>query len=197
MNPTMIMSTNVALPVAPRILILDDDPERFIHFHQHLGKGNNVSIVHSSEKAYRALQQSSWDFVFLDHDLGLSIHYYEELDPGSGTILVDAIKSDQPLRDRFQLDATTFIIHSMNAIDGDFMAYNLEALGFPVCRRIAAWMDADDLFLLNREGSWPILRERWDLTHFPPKRANIIQRKRPGYPNGRQQPEPRKLTWEE
>lgn len=92
------------------ILVLEDSMERIRHFKQGLIGAAPVHYVHSAKEAIRALSSGTWDFVFLDHDLG------EQAKVGDGTIVCAWIAEHA---DRFK--GVSFIIHSLNAAARDRM----------------------------------------------------------------------------
>ena len=52
-----------------RILTLEDDPQRHVKFRENLS-GAHLLIVEKVEDAIAKLKDESWDWLFLDHDLG-------------------------------------------------------------------------------------------------------------------------------
>jgi ActR/RegA family two-component response regulator len=52
-----------------KILILDDDQTRHKEFNRRL-IGNTVKNVFTVSETIEALKNESWDYIFLDHDLG-------------------------------------------------------------------------------------------------------------------------------
>jgi len=66
-----------------RILFLDDDPERHLHFQEKLdGLGCDITAVTTSSEAIAALEAATFEVVFLDHDLGGQV--YVPSGPGTG-----------------------------------------------------------------------------------------------------------------
>lgn len=85
------------------ILILEDSLERIRLFKQGLIGAAPVHIVHSAKDAIRALSSGTWDFVFLDHDLG------EHSKVGDGTMVAAWIGEHAS-----KFKGVSFIIHSLN-----------------------------------------------------------------------------------
>jgi hypothetical protein len=113
-------------PGAPRILFLDDDPERAALF---LAEHPETVWVQTAEQCLALLEQP-WDEVYLDHDLG-------------GEILVDLGRDDCGmavvrwlcLAPRAHLKGTRFVVHSHNRGAAWLMVMQLQAEGFQVQAR--------------------------------------------------------------
>lgn len=111
---------------APRILFLDDDPQRADAF---LVEHPKAVWVQTAEECI-ALLEEAWDEVHLDHDLG-------------GEVLVDLSRDDCGmavvrwlcLAPRSHLKATRFVVHSHNVSAAWLMIQQLQATGFDVQSR--------------------------------------------------------------
>lgn len=115
------------------VLVLDDDPGRLEAFTRHFSRGACLSTARTADMAIWCLSQRHWDYVYLDHDLGLT----PVPDPGDGTQVVDYIV-EMARRGRFR--QTRFVIHSLNPVDGPKMARRLEAAGLYVKYRPGVFM---------------------------------------------------------
>ena len=85
------------------ILILEDSLERIRLFKQGLIGAAPVLYVHRAKDAIKALSEGSWDFVFLDHDLG------EHSKVGDGTMVCAWVAEHA-----HKFKGVSFIIHSLN-----------------------------------------------------------------------------------
>ena len=94
------------------ILILEDDQTRVVSF-QKWFKEDDVTVTDSSDKAISLLEETKFDLIMLDHDLG-GRHYVasEEYDTGFrvAKAIPDSINKD-----------TRIIIHSHNPIGAQNM----------------------------------------------------------------------------
>ena len=115
------------------VLVLDDDPGRLQVFERHFHRISDLSVARTADMAIWLLSQYHWDYVYLDHDLGLT----PVPDPGSGTQVVDWIVQ-AAARGRFR--HTQFVIHSLNEEDGPRMAERLAAAGLRVKYRPGVFM---------------------------------------------------------
>jgi hypothetical protein len=105
----------------PRILFLDDDPERAYAF---LEVRPDAVWVQTVEECLGRLEEP-WDEVYLDHDLG-------------GEIFVDLNRDDCGmavvrwlcLTPREHLKATRFVVHSHNESAAWLMVMQMQAVGF-------------------------------------------------------------------
>ncbi len=153
-----------------RVLVLDDEPDR-VDAYRYAFAGT-VDLVHvpSAGAANHNLKMHSFDCVFLDHDLELSVLNWGILDHGNGQDVVSFLKRMGPQR----WNRTAFIIHSLNFRRGAIMFEDLFAAGFHVSRRAYAWHDIADLQNLARDWVWPMNLERWDCA-LPPSKPVLRQ----------------------
>jgi CheY-like chemotaxis protein len=77
-----------------RILILEDDPKRWVAFKRNL-IGNEVMIVDQTDQAIDLLKSQYWDALFLDHDLGGKV--YCESGPGTGWEVAEWLSKNEDL----------------------------------------------------------------------------------------------------
>ena len=154
----------------PRVLVLDDDPDRVDYFRIGL---NRAHMVHapSAKAAIFQLRSRTWDAVFLDHDLEESAFHYGIDDHGCGMDVVEALVGGGAL------PMTVFVVHSINELKGKKMVERLCAAGFRASRRTYAWMDTTDLTILSDTGAWDVTQERWS-SLYPPERTRARARGR-------------------
>ena len=88
-----------------KVLILDDDEIRLECFKKNL-IGHEVVCVTTAKETIDQLANDSWDYVFLDHDLGGQI--YVQSGPGTGYEVAEW------LRDNPDKKPKNIIIHSFN-----------------------------------------------------------------------------------
>jgi CheY-like chemotaxis protein len=83
-----------------RILVVDDMVQRRLEFFAWAFKGNTVDFATNAGKAIEHLKTGKYDLICLDYDLGL----------GQKGIEV----ADYIINNKFDLDGTKFLVHSMN-----------------------------------------------------------------------------------
>jgi hypothetical protein len=104
------------------VLVLDDDQGRLDAFERYFQRGSDLYIARTADMAIWLLSSRHWDYVYLDHDLGLT----PVPNPGDGMQVVDWIVQ-AAARGRFR--RTRFVIHSLNDQEGPKMAERLAAAG--------------------------------------------------------------------
>ncbi len=114
---------SMASPDVPRILFLDDAPDRALPF---LAAHPGALWVQTVEQCLERLQQP-WDEVHLDHDLGGEVLVDHER-PDCGMAVVRWL-CDEP---RPHLRDTCFIIHTHNPNAACMMVLHLQVMGFQV-----------------------------------------------------------------
>ena len=108
------------------ILILEDDPNRHKAFRNRL-IGTNLKIVETAAEAIAALNNQTWDYLFLDHDLGGMT--YVTSGKGTGYEVAEWLaknESKQP---------SHIILHTLNPVG----AQNMQALLPNALRGPFAW----------------------------------------------------------
>jgi hypothetical protein len=144
-----------------RVLILDDEKSRHDRFRRWLRICDvRPDLVYAAPQCCRALSTLEWNYVFLDHDLELSLGR-SSMHHGSGTDVVHHIRDGRGLAQGLITAGTKFIVHSINPNRSAYMVAVLTELGIPVCRRAYAWHDRFDLAGLASRG-WPMELERWE-----------------------------------
>lgn len=102
------------------ILFLDDCPRRTKKFRS---RWPFATIVHTSDDAISQLASDTvWDYVFLDHDLGGEV-YVNSSREDCGMAVVRWIIEHKP-------QASTIIVHSLNAPAREHMVGDLKNAGF-------------------------------------------------------------------
>lgn len=93
-----------------KILILEDSEERMKFFYQKFNK-ENIDHVSNSNDAIAALENTKYDMIFLDHDLGGTQLNY---DPKNCGTLVAEYLAENPVD-------SEIIIHSFNTVAANRM----------------------------------------------------------------------------
>jgi len=91
---------------AAHVLVLDDEEVRLKAFRRKL-IGNIVLTVKTADECIKALENSTWDYVFLDHDLGGNI--LVESGRGTGYEVAEWLSNHPEKKPK------DIIIHSFNA----------------------------------------------------------------------------------
>ena len=96
-----------------RILILEDDEGRIIKFRRKF-IGHHIEIYDTDSEIMQKLEYNGpWDYLFLDHDLGLSSANY---DPGDGYQVAKFLYRNPHYKPRIAI-----VIHSMNPSGAEAM----------------------------------------------------------------------------
>ena len=93
-----------------RVFLLDDDTRRHRWFTSHF-KGDVVDIAHNVPEAQRLLSASSYDAIFLDHDLHPEHYNADSTDDERTGYAIDAWLCANPELQR----ASTILVHTRNA----------------------------------------------------------------------------------
>ena len=93
-----------------KILILEDDPERVKKFRQQL-IGNEVTVVDQAPACIEHLRNSTFDLLFLDHDLGGKV--YVPSGPGTGYEVACWLHNNLDRRSRL------IIVHSLSSFGAE------------------------------------------------------------------------------
>ena len=110
-----------------KTLFLDDSEERQEIAQKYFGKyWGDVTWAWTTKQAIQALKQSSYDLVFLDHDLGGEV-FVDSKREDSGMEVVRWIVQNKP-----QID--TIVIHSWNLPAAKNMELYLRDAGYAVSR---------------------------------------------------------------
>lgn len=88
-----------------KVLVLDDDITRLDSFKKNL-IGHSICCVMTSKEAIEKLSSETWDYVFLDHDLGGQI--YVDSGPNTGYEVAEWIYNNPDKKPK------NVIIHSFN-----------------------------------------------------------------------------------
>ena len=116
---------------APRVLFLDDFPERSAEFLAVVPHGHWVETAADCI----ARLAEGWDIVFLDHDLGGEI-FVDPRQEDTGSGVVRWVVANRPAVGRF-------VVHSLNEAAAVQMVADLRAAGYPADYVPGAWMTAD------------------------------------------------------
>lgn len=118
------------------ILVLEDDSTRQKAFRQNL-IGANVVIVDTPQEAIKNLDTKTWDFLFLDHDLGGQSWVTPGDDTGYAVAKwLEANPSKQP---------KAIVLHTLNPIGGKAMKEVLpNAVYAPGCWSVLQLQDNPD-----------------------------------------------------
>lgn len=108
-----------------KILILEDDPNRVDIFRATLGDRHSLAFTETASAAIAAIDSTSFDVIFLDHDLGGQTHVAAS-DVNTGS---EVVRHLAHVRQDTNLDAP-IIIHSMNIPEAQAMQKRLIAAGF-------------------------------------------------------------------
>jgi CheY-like chemotaxis protein len=109
----------------PRVLVLDDDPERHDWFRRWYGS-LDYTAVHTATQAIQALDGARFDVIFLDHDLGdFATDRASGWTNSTGYDVVQFMVSELPEAKRPELVA----IHSWNPAGAQRMQDALMASG--------------------------------------------------------------------
>jgi len=93
-----------------RVFLLDDDTRRHRWFTSHF-KGDVVDIAHNVPEAQRLLSASSYDAIFLDHDLHPEHYNADSTDDARTGYAIAAWLCSNPELQR----ASTILVHTRNA----------------------------------------------------------------------------------
>jgi CheY-like chemotaxis protein len=93
-----------------RVFLLDDDTRRHRWFRSHF-KGDVVDIAHNVPEAQRLLSASSYDAIFLDHDLHPEHYNADSTDDERTGYAIAAWLCANPELQR----ASTILVHTRNA----------------------------------------------------------------------------------
>ena len=93
-----------------RVFLLDDDTRRHRWFTSHF-KGDVVDIAHNVAEAQRLLSASSYDAIFLDHDLHPEHYNADSTDDERTGYAIAAWLCANPELQR----ASTILVHTRNA----------------------------------------------------------------------------------
>ena len=93
-----------------RVFLLDDDTRRHRWFTSHF-KGDVVDIAHNVPEAQRLLSASSYDAIFLDHDLHPEHYNADSTDDERTGYAIAAWLCANPELQR----ASTILVHTRNA----------------------------------------------------------------------------------
>jgi len=110
------------------ILIVEDDAYRISWFRKKLALADCLEITSDVSRAIDRLTVTNWDFLFLDHDLGINEETWEEKQPGRAV-------STWLIANPDVLPKLVIIIHSMNAVSSVKIyneLYNAKRLGFRI-----------------------------------------------------------------
>jgi len=109
-----------------RILIVEDSPERIKSFKRKF-IGHIVEITRDPDEAIDLLKTKSWDYLFLDHDLGHEEGV--ESGPGTGYQVALFIHQNPSLK-----PSKGIVLHSLNVVGRQNMKKILpEAVESPFC----------------------------------------------------------------
>ena len=110
-----------------KILILEDDKDRHRLFIRNLAN-HDIVIVTKTQEAIDLLQNSSWDVIYLDHDLDGQV--YVESGPGTGYEVAEWLSKNLDRKPQI------VIVHTFNMLGSENMKELLpEAIVCP-----GAWM---------------------------------------------------------
>jgi len=110
----------------PRVLILDDDPDRHSAFARMIPRAR-LTHAYTAEQAIRSMKNKpTFDLALLDHDLQKSSELASVVNPGDGMVVAEFIASNP------QLSPTRVWIHSWNDSARSKMARILRNAGVPV-----------------------------------------------------------------
>lgn len=108
-----------------RVMLLDDDERRHRWFKKRFA-GDELDVAVTVAKAKELLSESSYDAIFLDHDL--LPHHYESNDHGDEANTGQAVA--EFLNERPELQrAATIIVHTRNADAALIMVTTLRESG--------------------------------------------------------------------
>jgi len=106
--------------VTIKILVLEDDPKRIETFRSTLGQ-HDLVVATEAANAIKALQESVFDIIFLDHDLGGQT-FVSTADKNTGSEVVRWMCENMEV-------PCQVIIHSLNAPAALDMKCKLEKIG--------------------------------------------------------------------
>lgn len=99
-----------------RVLVLEDDPIRHREFSKQL-IGSEYQIVTTAAEAINQLQTDTWDYLFLDHDLGGMVY----VDSGDGT----GYEVAEWLAENPDRQPECIILHTLNPVGAENMQKKL------------------------------------------------------------------------
>lgn len=102
-----------------KVLFLDDDPARQRKFRREYPF---ATIVSTAEECISKLKSQSWDFVYLDHDLGGETYVNSDR-KDTGMEVVRWIEFNSP-------DVSYVVVHSHNSAAGEAMKNRLVIHGY-------------------------------------------------------------------
>lgn len=114
-----------------KILILDDNKRRHQQFAQKYAT-EELTHVHTSHDAIEVLKKHSFDYVFLDHDLGGKI--MEDSGPGTGYEVAEWIANNETSH-----PSNMVILHSLNPPGRKNMCNVLKSKGVMVMESPFLW----------------------------------------------------------
>ncbi len=152
-------------PLSPRLLFLDDAPDRAATF---LTAHQGAVWVQTVEQCLELLEQP-WDEVHLDHDLGGEVLVdHERADCGMAVVRWLCEEPHPHLRD------TRFIIHTHNPNAACMMVLHLQVMGFQVQA-----IPSGDSERGDRAPSYKRPRDRQQIVDAHPVRAYAFPGLRP------------------
>jgi hypothetical protein len=97
-----------------KVLFLDDDTERWETFSEIVGSHSFIDLVwvKTSSKAIKALDNTYWDIICLDHDLG-GKSFVDSFEKNTGYTVAKKIGTDS------KYNEDLIFIHSWNPIGAD------------------------------------------------------------------------------
>lgn len=131
-------------PERPRILFLDDDPDRAARFR---ARRESAVWVQTAGECLERLRRESWDEVHLDHDLG-GEHFVDPDREDCGMAVVRWLCG----ADRGHLKGTRFVIHTHNPTAAQVMVFHLQVMGFDV--QVCPFGSNDPDGVIDPPGLW-------------------------------------------
>ena len=107
-----------------RVFLLDDDVRRHRWFTQRF-KGDFIDIANNVKEALELLSASSYDTIFLDHDLHPEHYHAESTDDERTSYAVARWLCSNPVHQR----ASTILVHTRNADGAMRMVAELREAG--------------------------------------------------------------------
>ncbi len=112
-----------------RILFLDDDPQRWLHYSERKNPENNITWVQTAQECVDSLSNSSYSIISLDHDLGFLTYVPTEHKNTGSEVVREILKMDLT-----KFKDTLFIVHSYNEYAANNMVKDLKKVGLMVLR---------------------------------------------------------------
>jgi hypothetical protein len=138
----LIPRCETIVSISRRILFLDDDPARGLHF---LTENPDAVWVETAADCIQALGEP-WDEVHLDHDLGGEVFVDHDRDDCGMAVVRWLCEEPRP-----HLQSSLFVIHTHNPDAALAMIFQLESMGYRVEQRP---FGASPLFPEDRPPSW-------------------------------------------